>query len=258
METVIRRELAKPSPRHRLVPIINVIEAVSSISGGRAAIPEICDMLTKCFDIDKMMIYLGPGYGLAEPIDGFCFDDYSDYNRRGAILVEFFNSQYWMRPNARIFTNGEPLGVGDFLMAKSDGKTLAQRLWDAIINFGTHEHERFPSESYENWRGFSTSTEIVPATQDSEAKETQKPVQDNLPSDTCRWPWGNHHTEALGHLEAAAKRWWVNYDPDDSSTAPLNQDVIDWLIKEHKTTEARAKSIASILRVDGLPSGPRR
>lgn len=72
------------------------------------------------------------------------------------------------------------------------------------------------------------------------------------------WPWGNHHTKALGHMEAAAKHWWVNHDPRDSGTAPRNQDVIDWLINERGATEALAKSIASILRLDGLPSGPRR
>ena len=72
-----------------------------------------------------------------------------------------------------------------------------------------------------------------------------------------RWPWGNHHTKALGHLEAAATRWWLNYDPDDSSTAPRNQDVIDWLVKEREVSRTLAEAMASILRVDGLKTGPR-
>lgn len=73
-----------------------------------------------------------------------------------------------------------------------------------------------------------------------------------------RWPWGNHHTELLGHLEAAALRWWVNYDPIDATTAPINKDVSSWLIKERKVSESMANAIASILRPDGLPTGPRK
>lgn len=72
-----------------------------------------------------------------------------------------------------------------------------------------------------------------------------------------RWPWGDHHTEALGHMEAAAQRFWVNYDPADASTAPTNQRVVDWLRQERTVSPNLAKSIASILRQDGLPSGPR-
>lgn len=72
-----------------------------------------------------------------------------------------------------------------------------------------------------------------------------------------RWPWGNHHTKALGHLAAAATHWWYNYDPDDSSTAPRNQDVIDWLVNEREVSKTLAEAMASILRVDGLKTGPR-
>lgn len=71
------------------------------------------------------------------------------------------------------------------------------------------------------------------------------------------WPWGGHHTEALGHLAAAAQRFWVNHDPADSSTAPKNSDVSDWLQTERKVSRNLADSIASILRMDGLPTGPR-
>jgi hypothetical protein len=72
-----------------------------------------------------------------------------------------------------------------------------------------------------------------------------------------RWPWGDHHTEALGHLEAAAKKWWVNFDPSDKSTASTNVEVANWLIKERGISKKLAESIASILRADGLPTGPR-
>jgi len=73
-----------------------------------------------------------------------------------------------------------------------------------------------------------------------------------------RWPWGNHHTELLGHLEAAARRYWQNYDPADATTAPTNKDVAEWLITERKLSQKPAESIASMLRPDGLPTGPRK
>lgn len=75
-----------------------------------------------------------------------------------------------------------------------------------------------------------------------------------------KWPWGDHHTEALGHLEAAALRFWGAdyYDPADSGTAPLNEDVSGWLQKERGVSKTLATAMASILRLDGLPTGPRK
>ncbi len=73
-----------------------------------------------------------------------------------------------------------------------------------------------------------------------------------------RWPWGDHHTELLGHLEATARRYWQNYDPTDATTAPTNKDVAEWLVNERKLSQKTAESIASMLRPDGLPTGPRK
>jgi hypothetical protein len=73
-----------------------------------------------------------------------------------------------------------------------------------------------------------------------------------------RWPWGSHHTQYLGYLEAAARKWWVLYDPSDPTTAPTNEMVSDWLRKEHNLSKEKARSIASMLRPDGLPTGPRQ
>ncbi len=70
------------------------------------------------------------------------------------------------------------------------------------------------------------------------------------------WPWGNHNTELLGHLDAAVKRFWVNFDPTDNTTAPTNEAVIAWL-KERGLSGNIAKAIATIIRVDGLPTGKR-
>jgi hypothetical protein len=76
-------------------------------------------------------------------------------------------------------------------------------------------------------------------------------------SNENKWPWGTHHTDALGHLEAAAKSFWTTYDSDKIGTAPTNKEVSDWLQKERGVTERMADSIASILRADGIRTGPR-
>lgn len=72
------------------------------------------------------------------------------------------------------------------------------------------------------------------------------------------WPWGKYETELLRHLSAAAKNFWNLYDPDDISTAPTNAQVADWLRKECKVSDRIAQSMATILRADDLPSGPRK
>ncbi len=72
-----------------------------------------------------------------------------------------------------------------------------------------------------------------------------------------RWPWGNHHTQELGHLEAAAKEFWTTYDPEKPSSAPKNVVVSNWL-QARGVTKDKADAIASILRADGLPTGPRK
>ena len=72
-----------------------------------------------------------------------------------------------------------------------------------------------------------------------------------------RWPWGDHHTETLGLLEAAANRFWIRYDPSDLSTAPTNDMVSAWLVDTKGSSKGRANAIASMLRPDGLPTGPR-
>lgn len=73
-----------------------------------------------------------------------------------------------------------------------------------------------------------------------------------------RWPWGSHHTDYLSHLDAAARKWWILYDPDDPTTAPTNEMVSDWLQSERHLSREKSRAIASMLRPDGLPTGPRK
>lgn len=81
---------------------------------------------------------------------------------------------------------------------------------------------------------------------------------DAQPPTVDRWPWGSHHTEMLGHVEAAARKWWANYDPTSPDTAPTNDMVAEWLCDVQGVSKDKAKAIASILRADGLRTGPRR
>ena len=77
-------------------------------------------------------------------------------------------------------------------------------------------------------------------------------------NNSTKWPWGEYETKLLQHLEAAAIRFWVKYDPTDPSTAPVNQDVSTWLQDHRALSKSMADSIATILRVDGLKTGPRK
>jgi hypothetical protein len=88
-----------------------------------------------------------------------------------------------------------------------------------------------------------------------------KALRDVIPEVVQRgthWPWGSHRTRLLECLEQAALRFWVNYDPSDATTAPINATVSEWLKKEFGLSGAMADAIASILRPDGLPTGPRK
>lgn len=85
-----------------------------------------------------------------------------------------------------------------------------------------------------------------------------KPAE-TVPPNQSRWPWGAHHTELLGHLDAAARRYWgAGYDPSDIGTASTNATVSEWLQTERKVSRTMADAIASLLRPDGLPTGPRK
>lgn len=80
---------------------------------------------------------------------------------------------------------------------------------------------------------------------------------DSTPNDAGKWPWGSHDTELLGMLAAAAERYWKNYDPTDPTTAPTNDEVSAWL-KARKVSARNAEVMATILRANGLSTGPRK
>lgn len=71
-----------------------------------------------------------------------------------------------------------------------------------------------------------------------------------------QWPWGSHTTKDLDLLARAADKFWKHYTPSDKSTAPRNEEVRDWLIAQGMAKRT-AEVVASLLRADGLPTGPR-
>lgn len=82
---------------------------------------------------------------------------------------------------------------------------------------------------------------------------TENPLQES----ERRWPWGNHETELLRKLALAAERFWKLYDPNDPTTAPISEQVIEWL-KQQGVADRTAEKMAQILRANGLPSGRRK
>jgi hypothetical protein len=88
---------------------------------------------------------------------------------------------------------------------------------------------------------------------------TFKPSGNKQSSTMTRWPWGDHHTKLLGHLDLCARKFWCDYDPaNPKGTAPKSAEVIHWLIDECKVSESIAKAMATLLRPDDLKTGPRK
>lgn len=92
--------------------------------------------------------------------------------------------------------------------------------------------------------------ELVKANQNIKAELHQSGQKQGL-------QWGIHETTLLQKLAAASERFWKLYDPADPTTAPTNQQVIDWL-KGQGVSDRTAEVMATILRADGLPTGPRK
>ena len=78
-----------------------------------------------------------------------------------------------------------------------------------------------------------------------------------------KWPWGRHETALLLQLVEAAKCWRTpdeggNYYPDVPSSAPTNEQI-EYLLERNGVTSKKTREVmATILRADNLPSGPRR
>ena len=110
------------------------------------------------------------------------------------------------------------------------------------------------SVSMSDWLGWARDKQFEIPSELSDLIPT-----DDAPAPTPRstWPWGDHETELLRHLSAAAERFWKRYDPEDESTAPTSAQVTQWL-KDRNVPDRVAEVMAQILRADGLRPGPRK
>ena len=84
----------------------------------------------------------------------------------------------------------------------------------------------------------------------------------NESSSSGRWPWGDYETRLLRWVDFAVRRFWVNYDPSDPSTAPKAEDVVPWLLAHQKEmgeklSDREAKLITQLVKADTVRSGPR-
>jgi hypothetical protein len=104
------------------------------------------------------------------------------------------------------------------------------------------------------WNAALAAHEADQASEARSAIEEGEKSPSPLPS---RWPWGDHETDLLRHLAEAGRQWWGTFDPDDHGTAPTNADVVAWLQKRG-VAQRNAEVMATILRADGLPTGPRK
>jgi len=79
------------------------------------------------------------------------------------------------------------------------------------------------------------------------------PVAEPLPAG--KWPWGNYETDLLRHLDAAAQAFWKAYEPGYPATAPLNDEIAEFLQKRG-VAKRNSEVMATILRSHDVPPGP--
>ena len=169
--------------------------------------------------------------------------------------------------DAALLTFGiEPFSLGEYLEAAGEPVTLdelpdgfllriealrssirAGALRTIALNYDKHEridekHTRIKTDDFTVW---------------CDARQLPHNIPNRVhPQPTTKWPWGDHETELLRKLASAAEEWWSIYDPASPATAPTNQEVKDWLVGQG-VSDRVAESMATILRADGLQTGPR-
>ena len=108
-------------------------------------------------------------------------------------------------------------------------------------------------------KGYALADRFPRVAKTSEPKQPAQPENKATSAEvtpTSKWPWGNHETELLRHLDAAGAIWKTKYDPKFPATAPTNDDIERFL--EQRGVSVRVRQVmAQILRADGLRSGPR-
>lgn len=162
-------------------------------------------------------------------------DDNEEWERRVAVAVNHI-----MAGTLPVVRNAAPFGGHDpYEVLPADAESIVVKIADFTawaIGMGWKLPDDFPQSDV--------------AAANPVASEGQQ-------TGGARWPWGNHETELLRKLAAAASNFWALYDPEQKDTAPTNQQVSKWL-QAKGVPERTADAMATILRADGLPTGRRK
>jgi hypothetical protein len=117
------RDPPLPVARHKLVPILSVLESVKEQDENLTA-DEIADALTRVADGDYM-IYDGESDGLCTPKDGNPDVEHDGWNKRTDLFTEFFNQKYWRDDRAPYSF----LKLSSLMLLREDAEKLANALW---------------------------------------------------------------------------------------------------------------------------------
>ncbi|MBL0878676.1 hypothetical protein [Serratia ureilytica] len=66
-----------------------------------------------------------------------------------------------------------------------------------------------------------------------------------------------HNSEGLRFLQIAAKLW-ENFDPNDVTTAPFSNDIVDLLVNQHGASRPMASAVAKVLCPEWVATSGRR
>lgn len=58
------------------------------------------------------------------------------------------------------------------------------------------------------------------------------PWQPEMNIQATGWPWGRYETDLLRKMARAVDLFWKNYDSTDPTSAPTNEQVITWRVKQ--------------------------
>ena len=188
---------------------------------------------------------LVPSYFIDGVVSKYLFNGVDDWNRSGTAFKKA--QMFLVRPRM----------IGsldcDFEFCAEVPDAVATN--SVIFQFGEPGFVRLRitlSEILENGEVMQAELQRFRSTCDQQSQQILTPG--NQP----RWPWGAHQTKCLEHLEAAAVKFWKNYEPLDPTTASTNETVSTWLQDECGVSERMAEAIASMLRADNLKPGPQK
>jgi hypothetical protein len=89
------------------------------------------------------------------------------------------------------------------------------------------EDTRVPLGNFARWAKNVVNWADMPAELAKLAEPKQQPVP------VGRWPWGDYETKLLRVMDAVARKWWINYDPKDPTTAKTKDVIVSAIMADH-------------------------